>query len=197
MIGDKTNIIGKRQKKKEAYLKATGKLKYTGDMSASEMLYCKIARSPHANAIVEEIDTTEAWKVPGVVDIITYDDVPKKYSMHQFLHLPENMYYDSYLIEKHVRYVGDRVAAVAAETEEAAEEAVDKLKVRYQVLPAAITVEDALAENAPKIHEEAKKGEKLVNLEGNILDSVDTMLGDTEKGFAEAFSSKKKDNSKQ
>lgn len=186
MIGDKTNIIGKRQKKKEAYLKATGKLKYTGDMSASEMLYCKIARSPHANAIVEEIDTTEARKVPGVVDIITYDDVPKKYSMHQFLHLPENMYYDSYLIEKHVRYVGDRVAAVAAETEEAAEEAVDKLKVRYQVLPAAITVEDALAENAPKIHEEAKKGEKLVNLEGNILDSVDTMLGDTEKGFAEA-----------
>lgn len=186
MIGDKQNIVGKRQEKKEAYLKATGKLQYTGDMYVPNMLHCKILRSPYANAIVEEVDLSEAWKVNGVVDIITYDDVPKKYSMHQFLHLPENMYYDSYLLEKHVRYVGDRVAAVAAETEEAAEEAVDKIKVKYKVLPAAITVEDALAENAPKIHEEAKKGEHIVNLQGNVLDTVDTMLGDTEKGFAES-----------
>lgn len=186
MIGDKTNIIGKRQDKKEAYLKATGKMKYTGDLTFPGMLHCKILRSPHAHAMVKSIDVSEALKVPGVVDIITHDDVPKILSMHQFLHVPEVMYYDSYILEKHLRHVGDRVAAVAAETIEAAEEAISRIKVEYEVLPAAITIEDTLKPDACPIHEEARRGDKPVNLQGNILDTADVSVGDTEKGFAEA-----------
>ena len=186
MIGDPVNIVGKPHVKKEAYLKATGKLKYTGDIRVEGALRCKILRSPHANALVKSIDTSEAWKVPGVADIITYEDVPKILSMHQFLHVPEMIYRDSYLLEKHVRYVGDRVAAVAAETEEAALEAVSKIKVEYEVLPAAITIEQTLAEDAPVIHEEARRGDKAVDLKGNILEETDTEVGDVEAGFAEA-----------
>lgn len=186
MIGDPINIVSKRQSKKEAYLKATGRLQFTGDMTFPHALYCKILRSPYANAIVKGLDDSAARKVPGVVDIITYDDVPKILSMHQFLHVPEKMYFDSYLLERHVRYVGDRVAAVAAETPEAAEEAVNLLKVDYEVLPAAITVEQAMAPDAPQIHEEARRGSDPVKLKGNILDEADTSIGDIEQGFAEA-----------
>jgi len=186
MIGDKTSIIGKRQDRKEAWLKATGKMKYTGDMVLPGMLHCKILRSPHAHAMVKSIDVSEALKVPGVVDIITHDDVPKILSMHQFLHVPEIMYYDSYILEKHARHVGDRIAAVAAETLEAAEEALEQIKVEYEVLPAAITIEDTLKPDAHPIHEEARKGNKPVNLRGNILETTDVSIGDVEKGFAEA-----------
>lgn len=186
MKGERVNIIGKRQAKQDAYLKATGKLSYTGDLSVPGMLHCKILRSPHANAIVKNIDASQAWKVKGVVDIITYEDVPKILSMHQFLHVPEVMYYDSYILERHVRHVGDRVAAVAAETIDAAEEAIRQIKVEYDVLPAAITIEEALAPDAPVIHEEAKRGDNPVQLEGNILDQVDVSVGDVDVGFSQA-----------
>lgn len=186
MIGDKHTVVGVRHAKKEALLKATGKLKFTGDMTVPGMLHCKILRSPHAHALVTSVDVSEAMKVPGVVDIITHNDVPKHLSMHQFLHTPEVMHYDSYLLENHVRHVGDRVAAVAAETLEAAEEAVKRIKVEYQVLPCVITAEDALKPGAPQIHTEARRGNTPVVFDGNIYDTTDICLGDVEKGFAEA-----------
>ena len=179
-------IVGKRQEKQEARLKAMGKLKYTGDLYVPDMLHCKILRSPYANAIVKSVDKGEALKIPGVVDVITYDDVPKILSMHQYLHVPEIMYKDSYLLERHVRHVGDRVAAVAAETVEAAEAALEKIKVEYEVLPSALDFESTLAPEAPVIHEEALKGDNPVNIRGNVFDTVDITIGDVEKAFDEA-----------
>ncbi|KEJ92943.1 xanthine dehydrogenase family protein molybdopterin-binding subunit [Synergistes jonesii] len=179
-------IVGRRQEKQEAALKAMGKLKYTGDLYVPDMLHCKILRSPYANAIVKNVDKDEALKIPGVVDIITYDDVPKILSMHQYLHVPEIMYKDSYLLERHVRHVGDRVAAVAAETVEAAEAALEKIKVEYEVLPSALDFESTLAPEAPVIHEEALKGDNPVNIRGNVFDTVDITIGDVEKAFDEA-----------
>lgn len=179
-------VVGKRQEKQEAKVKALGKLKYTGDLYVPNMLHCKILRSPYANAIVKSIDKSEAHRIPGVIDIITYEDVPKILSMHQYLHVPEIMYKDSYLLERHVRHVGDRVAAVVAETTDAAEEAIQKIKVEYEVLPAAIGFEATLDPEAPVIHEEAFKGETPVNIKGNIFDSVDILIGDVEKAFEQA-----------
>lgn len=186
LLKNKFDIVGERVNKVEARQKVTGKLKFTGDLKFPGMLYCKILRSPYANAIVKKIDVSEALKLDGVVDVITYDDVPKILSMHQFLHVPEVMYYDSYLLEKHVRHVGDRVAAVAATSIEAAEEALKKIYVEYDILPAAISIEDALKPNAPQIHEEAKKGENPIDLKGNIFDTLDITIGDVDKGFANA-----------
>lgn len=183
---NKFQIVGKRQEKQEARLKAMGRLKYTGDLYVPNMLHCKILRSPYANAVVKSVDKSEALNVPGVVDIITYDDVPKILSMHQYLHVPEIMYKDSYLLERHVRHVGDRVAAVAAETVEAAEAALEKIKVEYEVLPSALDFESTLAPEAPVIHEEALKGDNSVNIRGNVFDTVDITIGDVEKAFDEA-----------
>lgn len=180
------HVVGKRQEKQEAKVKALGKLKYTGDLYTPNMLHCKILRSPYANAIVKSVDKNDAQMIQGVVDIITYEDVPKILSMHQYLHVPEIMYKDSYLLERHVRHVGDRVAAVVAETIEAAEEAIEKIKVEYEVLPAAIGFEATLDSEAPIIHEEALKGETPVNIKGNVLDSVDILIGDVEKAFKQA-----------
>lgn len=178
------NIAGGRQEKVEARQKATGKLRYTGDLYVQGMLHCRILRSPHAHAIVKKIDTSEAKKIPGVVDIITHEDVPKVLSMHQFLHVPDVMYYDSYLLEKHVRHVGDRVAAVAAETVEIAEEALKKIVVEYELLPCMTDFESSLAKGAAVIHEEARKGSKSVDIDGNIFEKVDVSIGDIEAGFA-------------
>lgn len=179
-------VVGKRQEKQEAKVKALGKLKYTGDFYVPNMLHCKILRSPYANAIVKSVDKSEAQMIPGVVDIITYEDVPKILSMHQYLHVPEIMYKDSYLLERHVRHVGDRVAAVVADTIETAEEAIEKIKVEYEVLPVAIGFEATLDSEAPVIHEEALKGETPVNIKGNVFDSVDILIGDVEKAFEQA-----------
>lgn len=186
MICEKHTVIGNRHTKQDALLKATGKLKFTGDLTAPGMLHCKVLRSPHAHALVTSIDVSEALKVPGVVDIITHDDVPKRLSMHQFLHTPEVMYYDSYLLENRARYVGDRIAAVAAETMEAAEEALQKITVTYEPLPFALTAEEALKPDATQIHDYALRGSSEVVFDGNILDSMDIHIGDVDAGFAQA-----------
>lgn len=127
------NLAGKRQAKQEALLKATGRLRYTGDIRFPDMLHCAILRSPHANAMVKRIDVSKAKELPGVIDVITHEDVPKILSMHQFLHAPEVMYYDSYLLEKHVRHVGDRVAAVAATSIEKAQEALALIDLKSRM----------------------------------------------------------------
>ncbi len=179
-------IAGKRQAKQEALLKATGRLRYTGDLRFPDTLHCAILRSPHANAVVKKIDTSRAMALPGVVDVITHEDVPKVLSMHQFLHAPEVMYYDSYLLEKHVRHVGDRVAAVAATSLEIARKALELIEVEYEVLPFATDMDAALAQGAPVIHEEARKGQKEVDIQGNVFDRVDVAIGDVGAGFAQA-----------
>lgn len=180
------NLAGKRQAKQEALLKATGRLRYTGDIRFPDMLHCAILRSPHANAMVKRIDVSKAKELPGVIDVITHKDVPKILSMHQFLHAPEVMYYDSYLLEKHVRHVGDRVAAVAATSIEKAQEALALIEVEYDVLPCATNMHAALSPDAPVIHEEARKGEKTVDIQGNVFDRVDIEIGDIEAGFSKA-----------
>lgn len=180
------NLAGKRQAKQEALLKATGRLRYTGDIRFPDMLHCAILRSPHANAMVKRIDVSKAKELPGVIDVITHEDVPKILSMHQFLHAPEVMYYDSYLLEKHVRHVGDRVAAVAATSIEKAQEALALIEVEYDVLPCATNMDAALSPDAPVIHEEARKGEKTVGIQGNVFDRVDIEIGDIEAGFSKA-----------
>ena len=180
------NLAGKRQAKQEALFKATGRLRYTGDIRFPDMLHCAILRSPHANAMVKRIDVSKTKKLPGVINVITHEDIPKILSMHQFLHAPEVMYYDSYLLEKHVRHVGDRVAAVAATSIEKAQEALALIKVEYDVLPCATNMDTALSPDAPVIHEEARKGEKTVDIQGNVFDRVDIEIGDIEAGFSKA-----------
>ena len=129
--------VGKSVRKKDSMQLLLGKPVYTDDVTG-EALVVKLLRSPHPNALVEKIDTAVAKKVPGGVDIDTWEDVPT----HRFAiagqTFPEPSPYDRLIIDRHVRFVGDVVAIIAAEDEKAALKAMKLIKVTYQVLPAVL-----------------------------------------------------------
>lgn len=180
------NVIGKRHPKIEAVEKVTGRLKYSGDLQFPNTLYVRILRSPHAHAEIRSIDTSKARQLEGVAAVITHEDVPKIPTMHQFLHLPTVMYFDSFLLENKVRHFGDRVAAVAAETPEIAARALELIEVEYQPLPAVMDLARSTSADAPEIHSNAWRGENPIEVKNNIVDEREENFGDVEQGFREA-----------
>ena len=111
-----------------------GKPVYVEDIAPKDALAVKLLRSPHANAIVEEINVSVAKKVPGVVDIYTWEDVPKQRFAIAGQTYPEPSPYDRLILDRHVRFVGDVVAIIAAENEKAALKAMKLIKVKYKIL---------------------------------------------------------------
>ena len=121
--------INKSIRKKDSMQLLLGKPVYTNDVAPQNALVVKILRSPHANAIVEDIRTENAKKVPGVVDIYTWQDVPQTRFAIAGQTFPEPSPYDRLIIDRHVRFSGDVVAIIAAETEKAARRAIDRKSV--------------------------------------------------------------------
>ena len=115
--------VGKSIRKKDSMQLLLGKPVYTQDVVPGNALVVKLLRSPHPNAIVREINTVAAKKVPNVVDIYTWEDVPQTRFAIAGQTYPEPSPYDRLIIDRHVRFVGDVVAIIAAETEQAAEKA--------------------------------------------------------------------------
>ncbi|OXM87770.1 xanthine dehydrogenase subunit D [Paenibacillus rigui] len=147
--------------------KVTGALKYLTDMQMEGMLYGKVLRSPHPHAWILAIRTERAERLPGVRAVITHLDVP---GMNRFgIAIPDQ----PVLCEDHVRYVGDAVAAVAAETEELAELALTLIEVDYEPLQVVDDPEAALLPNAPRLHPG-----------GNVLHRSAYKRGDVKEGFA-------------
>ena len=140
-------------RKKDAMQLLLGKPVYTDDVTPRDALVVKILRSPHANAIVREIDTAAALKVPGVVAIYTWQDVPHNRFTIAGQTYPEPSPYDRLILDRHVRFVGDAVAIVAAETEKAALRAMKIIKVQYEVLEAVLDPHTAL-DNPVLVHPE-------------------------------------------
>ena len=186
MEEQKYNIIGKRLVKVEAVEKATGQLKYSGDLIFPNTLHARILRSPHAHAYIKNIDISRASKVKGVKAIITHKDVPEIPTMHQFLHLPAVMYYDSFLLEEKVRHYGDRVAAVAAASPDIAEEALELIEVEYEPLPVVLDPLEATKPGAPVIHEEARRGTERIKIKNNVVGTREIEIGDVAQGFRDA-----------
>lgn len=122
-----------------------GQAVYTADYVPANALCVKILRSPHPHAKIISIDKTEAIKVPGVVAVYTYEDVPKTRFTLAGQSYPEPSHYDMLILDRTVRYVGDEVAIIAAKTRRAAEEAMSLIKVEYQELEAVLDFEEALA----------------------------------------------------
>ena len=172
-MGENYEVIGKSVPRIDGVAKATGRAKYTGDLKFPNMLIGKILRSPHAHARILNIDTSEAEKLPGVKAVITHRDVPStKYGLS-----PARWDQTIFCIDK-VRFVGDKVAAVAAVDEETAYKALKLIKVDYEVLPAVFDPYEALKEGAPQIFEEYP---------GNINTEIHQHFGDVDKAFAEAY----------
>ena len=130
--------INKSVRKKDSMQLLLGKPVYTDDLVNNHPLVVKILRSPHPNAIVEEINTAIAKKVPGVVDIYTWEDVPDQRFTNAGQTYPEASPYDRLILDRHVRFSGDAVAIIAAETEKAALKAMKLIKVKYQILEAVL-----------------------------------------------------------
>ena len=145
--------VNKPVPKTDAMSLVTGKPVYTDDLAPSDCLIVKILRSPHANAWVEEIKTDAAKKIEGIACVLTYEDVSLKRFTLAGQTAPEISPWDRYIIDKHVRFVGDPVAIVAGETEEAVDKALKRIKVKYRVEEAVLDIHTA-KDNPILVHPE-------------------------------------------
>jgi putative selenate reductase molybdopterin-binding subunit len=180
-------VVGKSKTKVDAAKLAQGKPAYTDDVDLRGMLIGKIKHSPVAHARIKSIDVSKAKALPGVAAVLTYKDIPRvAHSTAGQTHpLPSPL--DTFSLDSKVRFVGDRVALVAAETEEIARQAVDLIEVEYEELPAIIDPRDALKPGAVLIHDEPDyvdfaESDRTRNLAAHIF--VD--IGNVDQGFADA-----------
>lgn len=178
--------VGKSVRKKDSLQLLLGKPVYTEDI-APDVLVVKLLRSPHANAMVKTIDTSKAKKVPGVVDVYTWEDVPDQRFSNAGQTYPETSPYDRLIIDRHVRFVGDVVAIVAAENEKAAQTALSRIKVEYDVLEPVLDFRTA-KDNPVLVHPEDNwhmlcdlGGDNTRNLVGTTSDAggdIEAVLAD-------------------
>jgi CO/xanthine dehydrogenase Mo-binding subunit len=177
-MGQNYRYIGKPMPRRDATEIVTGTAQYVDDLKFPNLLYGKVLRSPHAHANIKKIDKSKAEALKGVMAIVTWEDIPDWRGG-----TPRNVR----ILDKKARFVGDAVALVAATTEQIAEEALNLIKVDYEVLPAVFDIDSALKPDAPLLYEELKS---------NILPGGTPIYGpkclkgvvhgDVEKGFAEA-----------
>ncbi|MEJ7612867.1 MAG: xanthine dehydrogenase family protein molybdopterin-binding subunit [Candidatus Fervidibacter sacchari] len=186
MVGE-FKVIGKGVIRTDAVDKVTGRALYTADLTLPGMIYGAFVRSPYAHARIKRIDTSKAWKVPGVVAIITQEQLSKDYALvvEEEVHAAERV--RSLLAGDKVRYYGEKVALVGAETLEAAKEAASLVEVEYEPLPAVTDPREAVKEGAPLIWEDREpvqgpNGELLYN----VVSESHHEEGDVERGFAES-----------
>jgi putative selenate reductase molybdopterin-binding subunit len=163
----------------------TGAARYTFDVDVPGVLHLKVLRSPHAHARVVEIDADAALAVPGVRLVLTHRDAPDLlYSTARHEH-PEEDPADTRVLDDVMRHVGQRVAAVVAETEAAAEEGCRRLEVTYEVLPAVLEPSAALLPDAPQVHGGPSAPGRF-SAPGNIAGEVHGEVGDVAAGLAGA-----------
>lgn len=168
----------------------TGQVRYTLDVDPEAypgLLHLKLARSPHAHARILSIDASDALAVRGVHAVLTHEDAPAaRFSTAQH-ELWTDDPDDTRILDDVVRYVGQRVAAVVADSVAAAEEGVRRLRVEYEVLPALIDPEQAMLPGAPLVHPDLDAATARVSRpEANVVAELHSELGDVEAGLAEA-----------
>ncbi len=177
-MGSEFRYIGKNVVRRDAVDIVTGSAKYVNDLKFHDLLIGKVFRSSEPHAIIKSIEKSRAEKVPGVMAVLTWKDVPDwKTGVPDYTRI----------LDKKVRFAGDAVALIAATSEEAADEALSLIQVEYENLPPVYDVEDALEAGSPKLYDE---------LDSNLFPSVDPffgpkclsniMLGDVAEGFSEA-----------
>ena len=178
------SVIGAAVGRVEGADKVSGQATYGADVHFPDTLWGKILRSPYPHARIVRIDTTKAWQVPGVKAIVTGKDEPEHYQGKSIRDIPV-------LCWDKVRYIGDKVAAVAAESRDAAEEAINLIDVEYEELPAVFDVIEAMKPGAPVLHDNAPgydgaPKEIMAAAGANVVNKLTFGKGDIEKGFAEA-----------
>jgi putative selenate reductase molybdopterin-binding subunit len=180
-------MVGKPVAKVDAIKLAQGKPAFTADIELRGMLHARVLHSPHAHARINRIDTSRARALPGVVCVLTWQDIPRVVYSTAGQSDPIPGPLDTFSLDNKVRFVGDRVAFVAAETPEIAGQALDLIDVDYEILPPVLNPADSMKPTAPRIHDEPE----YVNFadskpEKNLAAAIRIDIGNVEKGFAEA-----------
>jgi len=172
------SVVGKGVPLREGHPKVTGMEKFAPDRGLTGALWMKILRSPHPHARIRRIDVTGAEALPGVEAVLTYKDAPPNDILCGIFN------FKGKVLEDRARFVGDEVAAIAAESEKVAEEALDLIQVEYEKLPAVFDIEEALKPDAPDV---SGVGTNRVSTppEPGIFQS-NQGWGDVKEGFAEA-----------
>ena len=179
--------VGKPEIKVDAIKLVQGKPSFTADMDLKGMLVAKVLHSPYAHAKIKRIDATKARELPGVAAVLTWEDIPRvAYSTAgQSDPIPGPL--DSFSLDNKVRFVGDRVAFVAAETEDIANQALKLIDVDYEQLPILLDSQKAMDPDAPRLHDEPE----YVNFDRsdpsrNLAAQIRIDIGNVDVGFAEA-----------
>jgi len=182
-------VVNKSAVKIDALSLALGRPSYVADLKPADALWVKMLWSPHAHARIVSIDTRAAERMPGVKAVLHHGNVPRVAHCTAGQGYPEPSPYDTFMFDTKVRYVGDRVAAVAAETREQAEAAVKAIRVEYELLKPVFSADEALAEGAPVIHDEPDLSIPIpVPYEPgrNLVAHLDMEVGSLARGLAEA-----------
>jgi CO/xanthine dehydrogenase Mo-binding subunit len=193
----KFKVVGTRPIRHDGLDKVTGRAKYGADINLPDMLHGKVLRSPHAHARIRSIDTSKAEALPGVLSVVTARDFPIiEDRVIDFAEIQGNarMMAENVLAHGKALYKGHALAAVAATNPHIAEEALDLIQVDYEVLPAVLTVQEAMKEDAPLLHENMTtrfrvdrfgRGED-TGEKSNVAGHLRFQRGDLERGFKEA-----------
>jgi len=179
--------VGKPEKKVDSIKLVQGKPAFTADIEPRGMLYARVLRSPHAHARIKNIDVSKARALEGVAAVLTWQDIPRVVYSTAGQSDPIPGPLDAFSLDNKVRFVGDRVAMVAAESPEIAEKALTLIEVEYEVLDAILDSRKATDANAVRIHDEPE----FVNFadsnpDKNLAAEIRIDIGNVEKGFAEA-----------
>jgi len=171
-------VVGKSYPRHESYSKVTGQAIYTGDIRLPGMAYGALLRSPHAHARVLNMDTGEAMNTPGVLGVLLPQDVPQTLFNSSGNPPSPILIKSERILTEHPLHVGDRVAAVVAESPRACMVALEKIKVEYEVLPAIFKIKAALAKGASLVRPDLG--------DSNIVKTITARQGDVDAGFAES-----------
>jgi putative selenate reductase molybdopterin-binding subunit len=179
--------VGKPERKVDAVKLVQGKPAFAADFEARGMLVAKVLHSPVAHARIQHIDASKARALPGVAAVLTYQDIPRVVFSTAGQSHPIPGPLDTFSLDNKVRFVGDRVAFVAAETEAIAEQALRLIEVEYEALPALFDPAEAMKPSAPRLHDEPE----YVNFADsdparNLAAEIRIDIGDVETGFANA-----------
>ncbi|WP_026735154.1 molybdopterin-dependent oxidoreductase [Fischerella sp. PCC 9605] len=180
-----SSSIGKSIPKQDGTAIVTGKASYTADFVPPGLLHLKVLRSPHPHAYIRKINTEAAKAIPGVVAVFTHADIPRiAYTTAGHAEpVPDPL--DHYLLDRKVRFIGDRVAAVVAESVSIAEQACQLIEVDYEILPHILEPIQAMNDGSIVIHDEPESSQ-IPDRNRNIAGQIFLESGDSEKGFAEA-----------
>ncbi len=182
---DTLTQVGKPARKVDARKLVQGKPAFTDDIEFRGLLVGKLLLSPHAHARITRIDASRARALPGVHAVLTHEDLPRVPYTTAGQSDPEPGPHDNYSLDNRVRFVGDRVAAIAAETEEIALRALELIEVEYEILPAIFDPRESMEPDAPKLHDEPESWH-IENKERNLAAVIDWEVGSVADGFEQA-----------